>query len=82
MKYLRNFWALPAVLRLSLAFSVQDDLLAFPQVRPAIALTAFELFLCSAGPPGILSSDGRTLVGWKMRMLTHFPAAASMKSVS
>jgi hypothetical protein len=33
---MRNFWALPAVLRIALAsqhtFSVFDDLLAFPQV--------------------------------------------------
>lgn len=36
---MRNFWALPAVLRIALAsqhaFSVFDDLLAFPQVRCA-----------------------------------------------
>ena len=34
---MRSFWALPAILRLALAsqhgFSVQDDVLAFPQVR-------------------------------------------------
>jgi hypothetical protein len=34
---MRNFWALPAVLRIAVAsqhtFSVFDDILAFPQVR-------------------------------------------------
>lgn len=34
---MKNFWALPAFLRIALAsqhaFSVFDDLLAFPQVR-------------------------------------------------
>jgi hypothetical protein len=37
---MRNFWALPAVLRIALAnqhaFSVFDDLLAFPQVGCAL----------------------------------------------
>jgi len=41
---MRNFWALPAVLRIALAsqhaFSVFDDLLAFPQVyRLAMSVT-------------------------------------------
>lgn len=39
---MKSFWALPAVLRVAVAaqnsFSVQDDVLAFPQVQDADVL--------------------------------------------
>lgn len=41
---MRNFWALPAFLRIALAsshsFSVFEDLLAFPQVRTRLSREA------------------------------------------